>query len=127
MTRPGPAGVPAEHARDQVAENDTRGGLPSPSPVRLGSYPAVFGSWEDPPPPQNHRALMDWWAVAATLREHPGQWLKLPGQWAQNQATAIREGRVKALRPVGHYEAESRAIAGAPARRCTVYVRYVGQ
>lgn len=65
-------------------------------------------------------------AIAAQLRERPGDWahiLTLPAtNSANSMAYAIRNGNLGAYTPAGAYEAKSRTIDGE--RR--VYARYVG-
>ncbi len=69
--------------------------------------------------------LTRWEQVATQLRERPGTWAwvdDVPTGSVRGTAHSIRNGRFKAFRPVGHFEAEQRqgrlrARYVGPARR----------
>lgn len=79
--------------------------------------------WEDPPA---HSGRMDWRAVAAELRDRPGEWARvrdgLNATYASVTATRIKKGVFKPFKPAGAFEAESRKHGDASA----VWARYVG-
>lgn len=64
--------------------------------------------------------------VAAQLKEHPGQWAKIPVTGgpvtARNMAYQIRKGEMAAYKPPGAFEAVSRTVDG----QTCLYARYVG-
>lgn len=81
--------------------------------------------WGEPPP--GRRGLIDWPAVAVSLRAEPGRWAiiqvcRSPAA-ASNLARRVRDGSYSAFRPVGAFEAVSRTVDG----EIRVYARYVGE
>lgn len=80
-----------------------------------------------PPPGKGGRPRVDWDAVAARLREHPGEWGRLDDV-SRSTSTHIRQGRISAFQPAEDWEAETRVDHTLPiASRGTLYVRYVGK
>lgn len=84
--------------------------------------------WEGPPPEvRANRATYKtkWAAIAATLRQHPGEWAVIEAKATHNAASstanAIRSGVYRDMTR-GEFEAASRAVDG----EYRVYARYVG-
>ncbi len=80
----------------------------------------VTVQWKDPGTGWSKR--FDWDAIAAELRAHPGEWA-LVGTSAASHAVGVKTGKVKALRPVGAFDACTRKNADGGR---DLYVRYVG-
>ena len=61
------------------------------------------------------------------IREHPGEWFRLPDPVSPSTATNIRRGAY-AVAAAGEFEAMCRGIhVGPDGRRvCALYARYVG-
>lgn len=78
-----------------------------------------------PPKGKGGNPRVDWEAVAERCRAEPGEWGVLHDV-SRSMATAIRQGRVAALRPGEHWEAETRKDPKLPAARGTLYLRYIG-
>ncbi|GAU66688.1 hypothetical protein SSP35_03_03360 [Streptomyces sp. NBRC 110611] len=64
--------------------------------------------------------------AARQLRERPGEWAVVRRTETSDQAgaaaQAIRDGRLRAYRPTGAFEATARTVVGEH----RVYARYVG-
>lgn len=73
--------------------------------------------WSDPPP--HAKANPRYREIAKTLRERPGEWLKVDTDRSRLSTFvwAIRTGRIAAFRPTGDFEAVTREGG--------VWVRYV--
>jgi hypothetical protein len=82
--------------------------------------------WEEPPQSQTGGGKYD--ELAEELRRNPGRWAKL-GTYDTGQAANIRDGRLRAFRPAGAFEAVSRngRTDGEGRRQADIYVRYVGE
>lgn len=82
-------------------------------------------TFEPLPAPQKRRWGINT-TIAATLREHPGEWAHIDTKGTRGSAIstayAIRNGRLRAYTPTGHYEATARTING----EFRVYARYTG-
>ena len=81
--------------------------------------------WERPSP---SRHGYDWDSIAAQLKARPGEWLKIFEDGPTSVVNGIRNGNVKALRPVDGFESTTRnnkkAEPGKP-KTCDLYLRYV--
>ena len=62
---------------------------------------AKVTEWENPP----ERNRTEWEGIAEELRAHPGRWAKVADKGTYT--ASIKRGRLRAFRPVGHYEATS--------------------
>ncbi|KIF67582.1 hypothetical protein HY68_01365 [Streptomyces sp. AcH 505] len=84
--------------------------------------------FEAPPPGRNggHQPATDHRAVAATLRERPGEWALIRRAGTQGSAGStarlIKRGALLSYAPPGSFEAVSRAIDG----EFRIYARYIG-
>lgn len=84
--------------------------------------------FEEPPPSLNQRARQTsvHMEAAKALRRQPNRWARIKttatAQAARNAAHQIRNGRITAYNPPGHFEAVSRTVDG----EFRVYARYVG-
>jgi hypothetical protein len=85
-------------------------------------------TWEAPPPSPSG---FDWTAIAQALRENPEQWLKLFDSGPASVVNAIRQGSIRALRPMvlrggrGGFEVRTTENRPGPPRTATCYLRYV--
>lgn len=87
--------------------------------------------WEDPPtayrPGRKNepRRTAFWQTVAEQLREQPGRWALVcddtAWSYAGGVATQVKNGKITAFRPAGHFEAVTRTCDGF-----RVYARYIG-
>lgn len=87
-------------------------------------------TWETPPPTGRY----DWPSVAARLKAHPGQWLKVFDEGPVSAVNAIRQAEVAILTPVrpgrggatfAGFEVRTRNNNSGPPRVCTLYLRWV--
>jgi len=78
-------------------------------------------AWDDPTP--NPRR--DWSEIANQLRERPGEWLRIFEHGPTSTANAIRQGDVKAVRPVDGFQVTTRNNVSHPRKTCSLYLRYV--
>lgn len=82
--------------------------------------------WEDPPAGLRG-ATYDWAIIGKRLKERPGEWAMVAvcpnSPTAGNTARYIREGKYRALRALGVYDATARTIQG----EARVYARYIGE
>lgn len=85
--------------------------------------------WEAPPPV----TAFDWWEVARTLQDHPGEWLKVFDDGPVSVINSIRQSSVGPLTPlyrpshpeIGGYEVTTRNNVVGPPRTATLYLRWV--
>lgn len=83
--------------------------------------------WQDPPPNAAGRpSLTDWRAVAAALRERPGEWALVVEGVSISTATNIKKARLVAFAPAGSFEAVARNGSNKT-KRADIYARYVGE
>lgn len=83
--------------------------------------------WEDPPVDgrsQRSGAFADA-KFAEALRSRPGEWAYY-GERESSAVTKIRQGKVNAFYPRGHYDATSRKIPDSVPVKYKVWARYVG-
>jgi hypothetical protein len=67
--------------------------------------------WEDELPPR--RGKYNWTAIASRLRERPGTWLLIEEQGSRSIYSAVKRGRLTALRdPEWVYEIKTRNTNG---------------
>lgn len=84
--------------------------------------------WQEPPRSdrgrkRGKRGEHDHAAIAAALRQRPGEWALIPVTGVLTGITDhIRRGRLAAYRPAGQYEAVRRHVNG----ETRVYARFVG-
>lgn len=87
---------------------------------------AVF---EDPPPIERAgggAAPSEFWGKMADLaRTNPGQWLRLPGNYAPGMSSMVRKGQRKAFTE-GQWDAQTRAVPGTNPKRHTLWIKYLG-
>lgn len=80
--------------------------------------------FEEPPMAERGRAATGKWGrILGPLRENPGQWARLPGDYAATMASEIKRGRPAGIEP-GEFDATCRKIKRSS--RYHVWVRYVG-
>lgn len=89
----------------------------------------------DEPPATTRRRSGKWSDILKPLRDHPGQWAELDGEYNPGTASHIRSGKPVGIEK-GEFEVVSRNARkvsrtksdGTPyeAEVCTLYVRYVG-
>lgn len=78
------------------------------------------------PPKRGSNGRIDWAAVAAACRKHPGQWALVADDVARSTAHQIRIGKVTALRPTEDWEASVRTTSHHAPHRSELYLRFVG-
>lgn len=78
--------------------------------------------WTNPPTKTNY----DWVRIAKRLRAKPGKWAKVFDHDRTSVANAIRQGRVRALRPDEGFEVRTTNNERGTPRMCTMYLRWNG-
>jgi hypothetical protein len=78
-----------------------------------------------PPAGKGGNPRIDWGEVADRLRANPGQWGVIHDV-SRAMGTAIKNGRVAALRPPHEWETMTRRDPALSKTRGTLYVRYIG-
>jgi hypothetical protein len=87
---------------------------------RTTRKPPVGEAWELPPRP----VKPDWGQVAATLRKHPHDWLRVYSHGLETWANALMRGRIKALHPDLGFEFRTTDNVRSSPRTCSLYVRF---
>jgi len=78
-------------------------------------------TWEDPPAT---RRRYDWDAIAAKLRDKPGEWAKVFEYDRTSTVNAIRQGAITPLSPALGFEVRTRNNVRHPIRMCSLYMRW---
>jgi hypothetical protein len=89
--------------------------------------------WEDPPKVNEPKSTDKWAAEALEFQAHPKRWGVLDSaevgesrkrqQALHAQASSIRQGRFRAFRPVGAWEAKTVTVKGVT----KLFARYIGE
>jgi hypothetical protein len=80
------------------------------------------------PTVEKGRQRTNWKKIAEKLKEHPGRWARLPGDFSHSVPGFIRAGRMQAFRPPGTFEATMRGgTQDGERKRGRLYLRYVGE
>jgi hypothetical protein len=77
-------------------------------------------AWEKPPKQQR----IDWPAVAAELRAHPGEWLKVFEHGRMSVVNALRQDRMPSVRRDLGFEITTTDTTRNSPRTCTLFMRY---
>jgi len=67
----------------------------------------------------------DWEAVTIELKERPGEWAVVKTNTSAATATQIKQGHLRAFRPIGEWEACTRNVDGS-GRAEKIYARWIG-
>ena len=91
---------------------------------------------EDPPATHQRREFVDWTAVIAEIKSHPGQWHNV-GEFSPGIANHIRKGAYKQFlvaddptppenQMARDWDITSRTVSTNP-QRVDIYIRWIGQ
>jgi hypothetical protein len=78
-------------------------------------------AWEAPP---DHRDKVRWPEVAAELRAHPMEWLKVFENGRTTAKEAVSQGHVPSVHPMLGFETKTTDNTRGTPRTCTLFMRY---
>ena len=79
------------------------------------------------PPPERVRVITDWERVAKRLRRHPGEWFDIFTDGPTSTASAVKAGKMTAIRPVSDFEFRTSNNKRTTPRTCDLHMRFVGE
>lgn len=82
--------------------------------------PANGVAWQPPPVVDK----IDWPAMAAELRAHPGEWLKVFEHGRASVAEALRQGRMPSVHARLGFEMQTTDNTRDTPRTCTLFMRF---
>jgi hypothetical protein len=79
-------------------------------------------TWESPPPIGQGR--YDWAVISEKLKTQPGEWAKVFDHDKTSIVNAIRQGKIKVIRPELGFQIRTSNNVRRPVRTCSLYLRY---
>ncbi len=78
------------------------------------------------PPPERPRIIVDWTKIERKLKRSPGDWYLIFKDGPTSTASAVKAGKMTAIRPVSDYEFRTSNNKRTSPRTCDLHMRYVG-
>ena len=77
-------------------------------------------------PPPKRRLIVDWEKIARDLMRHAGEWRLVFKDGPTSTASAVKAGKMTAIRPVSDFEFRTSNNKRTSPRTCDLHMRYVG-
>ena len=85
---------------------------------------SVVSRAERIPPPDRIKVRYDWERIADSLREYPGEWLRIFTDGRTSTKNAVVQGAIRAVRPALGFEVRTTDNTRGSPRTCTMWMRW---